>query len=287
MSSLATSGTGGSNRVVGGASTVSTLTINNTSPATYSSALFGASGTNRNNLAVALGPSSAITLNADNTYNGGSTIPTGATLNLGGPAALTSAPAGTGTLRLTGGTLALQGQAHGALSISIYSTAPNNPDNTQFNTLPALQAYAATFTPGVPVQPTIDKPTLDYSDNNYGDGQMFLNTSATTGGYGFTPHDQLMALWTGYIKITKPGNYVFSSTSDDGSMVWIDGGDGVTANNGLPAVNNNNFQGARRNRVLRSTCQRDSIRSTWAFMKEVAATACCSPTTAQTQVMWV
>ena len=45
------------------------------------------------------------------------------------------------------------------------------------------------------------------------------------------------------MNIATTGAYTFSTTSDDGSVAFIDGGDG-TGPNGLPAVNNNMYQGA-------------------------------------------
>ena len=48
---------------------------------------------------------------------------------------------------------------------------------------------------------------------------------------------------SGFINITHADNYTFTTTSDDGSVLFIDGGDGITPNDDTPLVNNNLYQG--------------------------------------------
>ncbi len=47
----------------------------------------------------------------------------------------------------------------------------------------------------------------------------------------------------GFINITKADTYTFTTTSDDGSVLFIDGGDGITPNDDIPLVSNNVYQG--------------------------------------------
>ncbi len=88
IASLTTAGTGTSNAAVGGASTISVLTINNTAADLYTGAL-GGGEVNQNNLALTKSGSGTLTLaNATNSYTGPTTINTGilnvSQLNLGG-----------------------------------------------------------------------------------------------------------------------------------------------------------------------------------------------------------
>ncbi len=74
--------------------------------------------------------------------------------------------------------------------------------------------------------------TMDFSHNGaYDNWQMF---SAATGN-SFTNNNNIVARFDGQIKFPQTGTYTFSTTSDDGSMVWI---------NGNEVVYNNNWQGA-------------------------------------------
>jgi len=76
---LQTAGTGTANAVVGGASSVSTLTINVTGALTYAGRLGGV-GTNENNLALTKTGASALTLSGTSTYDGTTTISGGAAI---------------------------------------------------------------------------------------------------------------------------------------------------------------------------------------------------------------
>jgi fibronectin-binding autotransporter adhesin len=79
LASLATSGTGTANAVVGGATAVSTLTLNNASALTVGS-IFGGAGSNQNNLALQYTGAGTVTLAGDNTYTGGTTVAAGSTV---------------------------------------------------------------------------------------------------------------------------------------------------------------------------------------------------------------
>jgi len=69
---------------------------------------------------------------------------------------------------------------------------------------------------------TTDALTLAFSrtDGNidYWDGNRFFRWEPVA-----SYRDDYTVEWTGYIKITTPGNYGFGTMSDDGSQVWIDG----------------------------------------------------------------
>ena len=82
VASLTTSGSGHANAVVGGASALSTLTVNNSSPDSYSGVL-GGSGTNQNNLALTLSGDGTLTLGGANTYSGPTAVTGGGTLQNG------------------------------------------------------------------------------------------------------------------------------------------------------------------------------------------------------------
>ena len=113
LAGLATSGTGTANAVVGGYTTASTLTINNSSAVGYAGLLGGASG-NQNKLALTKNGAGTLTLSGANTYNGNTTISVG-TLALGSAGSIAGSPvitvAGGATLDVTakgsGGALVL------------------------------------------------------------------------------------------------------------------------------------------------------------------------------------
>ena len=99
---LTTSGTGSaSDAVVGGNSSVSTLTINNSSADSFAGTL-GGTGTNQNQLALKMSGTSTLTLSGNNTYAGGTMFNNGI-LNVASTGALGSS----GNLVFTGGTLQL------------------------------------------------------------------------------------------------------------------------------------------------------------------------------------
>ena len=171
--------------------------------------------------------------NSNTSYLG--SFSAGNTLTKVGTGNLSLGSSTTVPIHISNGTLSV-GLVRNALNISVFNNAPNNADNTQYTTLPKMTAYLGTLR--TVVKNALTSPgSLDFSNNGYGGGAPF-------GSYGALQTDQVDASLTGYINITTPGVYTFKSTSDDGSMVWIDGGDGNTPNNGLPAVNNNFFQGA-------------------------------------------
>ena len=61
-----------------------------------------------------------------------------------------------------------------------------------------------------PVSSTAVVETIDYKEDFYKTAEGF-------------PEEFFIGQWTGLVVISKSGSYTFSSTSDDGSHVWING----------------------------------------------------------------
>ena len=176
-----------------------------------------------------------LTLSADSRYSGGTTVTGGiveAAFHPGG-----TDPFGTGTITLTGGNLLLDG-AHDlvGLTVNLYNVNPANDGGTpnrnpNYVDLPTITAHFAGMTPGLIVQSNANGvPNFDFSNANYGNGAPFANL-------GFAPTDNIEAYMTGKFVATQAGDYTFATTSDDGSMLFIDG---------ATVVSNNAFQGATR-----------------------------------------
>jgi fibronectin-binding autotransporter adhesin len=101
LAGLTTSGTGTGNRVVGGATTQSILTVNLASGTQTYGGVLGGTGTNENNLGLVKSGAGTLVLTAANTYTGNTTIQAGELR-----AANTSGSAtGTGTVTVAAGTL--------------------------------------------------------------------------------------------------------------------------------------------------------------------------------------
>src|SRR5207248_1613322 len=115
----------------------------------------------------------------------------------------------------------------------------NNSD-PDFNSLTSFNTLTNGLTPAATVLTTINgntAGTLDYSNANFGSGAMFNTSSATQGLFGVATVTNLIARFDGFINLPLSGQYISGTTSDDGSMLWIDGN---------VLVNNNVFQGATR-----------------------------------------
>lgn len=176
-----------------------------------------------------------------NTFSGGLTVNPGATLVSNNVSnALSINPFGAGTLNLNGGALSLTGQLPlvGGMVVQFkQDAAAPNPAN--YNSLFALDSYYAGLTGVVTANTTAGgKTDFNYSNNNYGAAAPFGTTnSATTANYGFPGTANYDARFTGYITITQAGTYTFSTTSDDGSVLFI-------GSQNTPVANNDAFQGA-------------------------------------------
>jgi len=130
VTSIATAGSGTANAVVGGNSSTSTLTVNNSSAVSYAGRL-GGSGTNQNNLALVKDGTGTLTLSGASTYSGGTTLNAG-TLVFGNNSAF-----GTGTVSLNAGTLKGSGSGDWTLSNTISVAGTSTFDvagrNTRLN----------------------------------------------------------------------------------------------------------------------------------------------------------
>ena len=182
-----------------------------------------------------------LTLTGNSTYSGGTTIGGGSTVRIG-PAPFAATPLGSGTVTLTGATLALRGSLASGLTTNLYNNTPapgdangNDPD---YLTLTAMNAhFTALGGPAVSVLTSFNgKTNLDYSNSNGARAPMFGGTGPTQANYGFPSLDNFEANLTGKITINTEGDYTFSTTSDDGSVAFLDGAD-------APVVNNNFYQG--------------------------------------------
>lgn len=197
------------------------------------------------------GPGALLISNAANSFTGAN-VSQGvlAVVNSGvNPAYLggTGSPLGTGAVTLSGGTLALRGQAIPAIpgmGIQLYNIAPNSAN---FDTLQHLTTHLNSSTMNqvnITTADTTHGPSLDYSNAGYGGAAPFGVSSATQANFGAGYADNIEAFWNGGIYITQAGNYTFLATSDDGTMMWVDQGTGNGVASGTPLVNNNFFQGA-------------------------------------------
>jgi fibronectin-binding autotransporter adhesin len=224
-------------------SVASSLIVNNASlvfanpnPQTYAGGIIG-TGT-----VTKTAGGGTLTLTGNSSFSGGTTVGAGATLAIG-PSPLAASPFGTGAVTLNGATLALQGSLNSGLTANLYNSTPtaadpvtgNNPD---YLTLTAMNTHFGNMaSPAVSVLTSFNgKTNLDYTNTNGARAPMFAGPGATQAQYGFPNLDNFEANFNGLIKITTEGDYTFSTTSDDGSVVFVNGVD-------TPVVNNNFYQG--------------------------------------------
>ena len=95
--------------------------------------------------------------------------------------------------------------------------------------------------PNVTAQTTLGgKAALDFSNSGYGTGAPFNGPNdATHAAFGYNATANYEIQLSGFINIVENGTYTFGTTSDDGSVIFID-------NNPTPVVNNNFYQGFTR-----------------------------------------
>jgi fibronectin-binding autotransporter adhesin len=148
-------------------------------------------------------------LTGNNVYNGGTTI-TGGTVITGGRGF------GTGSVNIAAGTVSVSQTGGIGLVGQYFNIAAAQSDS---NTLQALQASVAT--PGA--SEILNTPTLNFLANGSGFPAPY------NGG-----QPVFVAYYSGMINIGATGTYTFNTSSDDGSMVYIDG---------TPVVVNNFNQG--------------------------------------------
>ena len=196
------------------------------------------------------------TLSGLNRYSGGSFVNSGGTLTSGTTLG-TGGPFGTGAVTLAGGTLKLGGQqqvvpAAQGLSAEIFNRTPaivgdNDPD---YVTLTSLSSHLAGAPVAVSVQSTTNgKDNFNFSNATVNNGTVTgtytsqapfgtppSQSNDTTADYGYRLNSYFEVRFSGYINVPQAGLATFSTTSDDGSMIWLD-------NNDRPVVNNNFYQG--------------------------------------------
>ena len=219
-----------------------------------------------------------LSLTAAGNYSGGTTIGLTSQTALGtGTVAVTnvtgSNPLGTGavTFAVAGGKLALRGQVNqGQSGLQAYYYN-NGPDTANYVSLSALTSHLNSLSQ-VTTAPTSTngQTNLDFSNGGYGAGAPF-------GNQGMEAVDNIEAYMTGVINITKGGDYSFTTTSDDGNVLWID-------NNNTPLINSDYAQGAT-TRTSTVALRPGSIASPSGISKRVAARACSCNTTARTRTM--
>ncbi|MGA2031189.1 MAG: autotransporter-associated beta strand repeat-containing protein [Thermoguttaceae bacterium] len=178
------------------------------------------------NLALVKAGNGTLTLNAISTYSGGTTINSGGVLVAG--TTLSLGNLGSGPLTLAGGTLRVN-QATIGLLAQIYTPDTNvNNKDPYFVDLPTLTSHLAGKTPTVSAQTTANGAGLDFSNNGYGNNTAFTSLGNTT-------QADYEVRMSGVINLPTAGAWQFRTTSDDGSMLWVDG---------TEMVNNNYYQGA-------------------------------------------
>lgn len=173
----------------------------------------GYSGNAGGNLSLTKIGTGTQTIIGNNTYAGGTNV-NGGTLISGGSGL------GTGTLNIgAGGTVAVNQTANAGLASLYYNSAPVNSGNLDpaYNNLSTLRGRVGALTPFT----VVTTPVMD------------LNNGGATIPAGVGP-DNYQGYYSGMVNITSGGSYTFSTGSDDGSMVWVDG---------QLVVSNNHFQG--------------------------------------------
>lgn len=172
-----------------------------------------------------------MTLSGANTYSGGTSIAGGTLIAANGPNNPT--PLGTGPVTIqAGGTLQIQGVQRG-LQAQFYNlvttgvtsgAAPGvNLDATEFVTLDTFNSFLAGKAM-LAVQSTTanNKAAVDFTDT----GTLFPDAIRNS----FNGFTNIVAKFGGTFTAPADGTYTFSTRSDDGSMIWIDG-DLVVSNN--------------------------------------------------------
>lgn len=131
-------------------------------------------------------------------------------------------------LNLTGGRLRLSAVGNG-LNAQIYNQAPPNVNNG----IPGFDVYGTytTFFAGLPA------PNISVLTSFNGVTGLDYQGAPQYGVYGATFDDNIISRMSGSIFIPTTGSYTFGTSSDDGSVLFIDGS---------IVVSNNFFQGRTR-----------------------------------------
>ena len=177
---------------------------------------------------------------------GGITVQAGATL-----ATVNAVPLmalGSGTVTLAGGTLKLQGgkgSNTNGLTAHLYNVAPvqttvagQNID-LDYVSLAALNTHLSNITTPTGLNTTTGgKTNFNFTNTNGNNNAPFGDTSGAVdrANYGFTSTANYETHFAGFINVTQTGLATFSTISDDGSVLFVDGVNVAT-------VQNNFFQG--------------------------------------------
>ena len=171
--------------------------------------------------------SGTTTLTGSNAYSGGTLINAGATVAAG--LSPNATVLGTGVVTLAGGKLALQGRtALTGASAGLRGDYVNKtPATTDIDTLSHLNTtFASPALANIPTT-TGGRTNLDFGN--------FTPSTALFANQGFNSTTNMEARFSGYINLAAAGTYTFSTGSDDGSTLFIDG-------IATPLVNNNASQ---------------------------------------------
>ncbi len=175
------------------------------------------------------------TLSGTNSYAAGTVVTQGVL-------AAGVASVGSGPITLAGGTFQPTPALTPGLSVQFYKGDPGqfngtNPNNPLFNTYAAVNNFVATLPKdgGLYSTSTGTVTVLNFNGPNGANGQAFNGTNGP-GNIGYTNSNNgadYTAILTGYI-LLPAGTAGFTTRSDDGSMLFIDGNS---------VVNNNAYQG--------------------------------------------
>ena len=229
VKSLATTGGGTSQIIVGNGLAPATLTL--TGPDSPNVTRFNGAITENNSQPVTLNAngSGTLVLGGPSTFTGGVMVSATGTLELAH-----NQGAGTGAITLNGGTLqfAAPGLLAAGLDAKFYNSDPNatgayNSGVLNSTLANVLAHYAAIGTPAVTTTTAANGNTgLSYNPDGDGDAPFLI--------HGFTAADNIEALFTGKFDAGTGGTFLFQPRSDDGTTVYI---------NGNLLVDNNRGQG--------------------------------------------
>jgi autotransporter-associated beta strand protein len=159
----------------------------------------------------------------------GNSIATGANINVAAGTVLSvrDGSMGGATAKLNGGTLRIAANASGLIGqfyqtsggeITANNGGGNATGSSIFNNNANLNDFLANKTPQAVVGTTAAGATA-FIANNAGN----LNPTSPWGVVLTSPNDNIAVKWSGKINITNPGAYSFTTSSDDGSVMFIDG----------------------------------------------------------------
>ena len=223
VASLSSSGAGTSRIVLGNPTApvnATTLTVNGDNTDTrFAGIISNASSVSGATGALVKSGTGKLALSGSNNFSGGVTLNSG-TLELGANTA-----AGTGQITINGGTI----QFSGAGLIGQYFASPPPNINNSHPSFADLDLFTAHF--DALGTPAVTAPTTTGGVTQFrflgGGGAPFATQ-------GFGNADNIQARWRGKIIAPVAGTYNFSTSSDDGSIIGIDG---------TLVVANNFFQG--------------------------------------------